>query len=105
LLDKGVLIIDRIDGETVEIQPIYTPQPTPQANIQLTIIPSDASGVIWNMQMTDFLGTRWDVWNRFVDRRVPDLTWEAFSELVILYNPQLEEDNLHFSLIKHTCYP
>lgn len=102
-LEGGVLVLnteertdnsDTFTSDTLELQSIdgYCFQ----SNVQFTVLPSEAEGVGWNLQMTGYYGNRWDVWERFISRRVPGMDWETFEYLVLLYNPQLEADGFIF---------
>ncbi len=85
-------------GENFAVQAtaVPNPNPTPQAAIQFTLLPSQNSGLTWNLQMTGYYGNRWDVWEQYLSGRVPGMSWEAFKEAVLVYNPHLESDSFVF---------
>jgi hypothetical protein len=80
----------------VQATAVPNPSPTPQSNIQFTVLPSLNNGLDWHLQMTGYYGNRWDVWQRFVAGRVPGMNWETFKESVLVHNPQLENDSFVF---------
>ena len=95
---NGMLVIKptETDDEESENGPVAIPLPTPEANIQFTVLPSRNNGQDWNLQMTGYYGNRWDVWERFVAGRVPGLDWETFKYSVLVRNPHLEADGFVF---------
>jgi hypothetical protein len=84
------------EGVAVQATAVPNPNPAPQATIQFTLLPTANSGVTWNLQMTGYYGNRWDVWERYLSGRVPGMSWEAFKEAVLVYNPHLESDGFVF---------
>lgn len=97
---NGILVTNQADAvgsQQVAVQATAVPTivPVPQNNTQLIVLPNETSGLAWNLKMTGFYGTRWEVWERFLAGRVP-MTWETFKEAVLVYNPQLETDGFVF---------
>lgn len=96
-LDGGILVIHPdVEDEDGTMTAEITAVPTPQSNVQFTILPNSNGNLAWNLQMTGFHGTRWEVWEYFLDGRVPGVNWETFKESVLFHNPHLETDSYLF---------
>lgn len=100
-LNGGILVTNLTgtmppDGTAMQATAVPNPTPVPQANIQFTVLPSENGGLAWNLQMTGYYGNRWDVWEQYLSGRVPGMSWEAFKEAVLVYNPHLETDSFVF---------
>ena len=100
-LDGGILVTNKEDAvgdESIAWQAtaVPNPTPTPQVNIQFTVLPDSNGGLAWNLQMTGYHGTRWEVWQRFLAGRVTGIDWETFKMSVLVHNPQLEGDGYVF---------
>jgi hypothetical protein len=50
--------------------------------------------ITWTRQLTGFAGTRWDCWVKYLQNRVPGLTWEQFCDPALAHNPSLNADHL-----------
>ncbi len=48
--------------------------------------------VRWTRTLSGYYGNRYDVWERFIQPTVPNLSWNEFKEQVLIYNPQLVTD-------------
>lgn len=89
-------------NENVALQATPAPQPTPQSNFQLLLLPSQNGGQDWHLQLTGYYGNRWDVWERFVAGKGHSMSWETFKEAVLVHNPQLKSDG--FVFYPHKAY-
>ncbi|KAA3654892.1 MAG: hypothetical protein DWQ04_33975 [Chloroflexi bacterium] len=52
----------------------------------------DKSEVRWTRTLSGYYGNRYEVWERFIQPTVPNLSWNEFKEQVLIYNPQLVTD-------------
>jgi len=52
----------------------------------------DESEVRWTRTLSGYYGNRYDVWERFIQPTVPNLSWNEFKEQVLIYNPHLVTD-------------
>jgi hypothetical protein len=96
-LDDDVLVIGSdVEAEDETMTAEITAVSTPQSNVQFTVLPNNNGGLAWNMQMRGYYGTRWEVWEYFINGRVPGINWETFKESVLVHNPQLEADGFVF---------
>jgi hypothetical protein len=112
LLNNGVLTIDdsaeavtedvvavtpvAVENSVEEVAAVPQPSPTPPSSVQFTILPKRSGDLEWNLHMTGFFGSRWDVWKNYVEGRALGITWETFKESVLVHNPQLEADGFIF---------
>lgn len=104
-LQDGILVINLKEAEAegnegfaLEIETTAVPAatPLPQNSVQFTVLPNESSGLVWNLKMTGFYGSRWDVWERFLAGRVRGMNWETFKHSVLAHNTHLETDGFVF---------
>lgn len=50
----------------------------------------------WTHEITGFHGNRWEYWERFLQNKIPGLTWHIFMEEMVHHNPDLEVDGFVF---------
>lgn len=79
--------------------------PTRKAQTTQTAIPEPQNGFEWSYQLTDFQGSRFDVWQKIVQKIAPRMTWADFKEAVVLHNSQLIADNYVFMKDKTYVLP
>jgi hypothetical protein len=74
---------------------------------QTYLIPEEtpAAPYTWSRPLSGFAGTRWDCWVTHIQNKVPGITWEQFSDGVLLYNPQLNADGRTFKPEKSYLIP
>lgn len=52
--------------------------------------------ITWTREISEYGGTRWNGWRKFVAQDVAGITWQEFREQVLIHNPSLRDTGGQF---------
>ncbi|MEZ4736796.1 MAG: NBR1-Ig-like domain-containing protein [Caldilineaceae bacterium] len=98
-------------GEFKELVGIYNPS-LQETNGQFTdqrtyFLPENpyAAEIVWDRPLTDFAGSRWACWQRYVENKVIGLSYAAFKKAVLAHNPLLQATQGQFQASERYTLP
>ncbi|MBM3150786.1 MAG: hypothetical protein FJZ96_01045 [Chloroflexi bacterium] len=89
-------------------------QPEPSAlSISTTATPHPSLSTVtpesiifeWSYELENYSGSRYDVYSQIVIKVAPHMSWEQFKDDVLIYNPQLIQDQYEFKNDKTYLLP
>ncbi|MGB1253676.1 MAG: hypothetical protein ACPG8W_23900 [Candidatus Promineifilaceae bacterium] len=86
-----IVLVATAETPSVAVESVPTPIPASPASAQTTTL----TKIVWQRQLSNLAGHRWNMYEQHIQGKVP-LSWEAFKEEVLRYNPQLIADAFIF---------